>query len=310
VTRPIALLVITVVLVWPIRALLVRARWTELAPRAAIVLWQSIGLAVGVALLGACFELVSFSSPGPGKLRHVSDFTSSLVATHASRAVGPNELFGLTAGLIIATLFLGSLVVRAVGQSRARARQRLLIDLVGTERAGIPGTLVVEHPRATVFSLPGLRPRVVLSSGAIDALSSDELAAVLAHERAHLRARHDLALLPFRSLASVLPRCRALAAVNENVATLIEMAADDRALRECAPSALARALCTLATAEMAPVALGTTQNGTTQNGTARRVERALAGRRGTRLLVCGSVCSALAVVALPLVALLAPLGGR
>jgi Zn-dependent protease with chaperone function len=305
VSRPVALLLIAVVLAWPARAVLLRARWTAMAPRAAIVLWQAIGLALGVAVLGACVELVRSSPAGiPGR-RHVTDFTSALAPAAPHRPVSPGELFGLTAGLLLATLLLGSLAVRAVGLARSRARQRLLIDLVGTEHAAMPGALVVEHDRATAFSLPGRRPRVVVSRGALDVLGSDELAAVLAHERAHLHARHDLVLLPFRSLAAALPRSRALAAVRDDVATLVEMAADDRALRECEPYVLARALCALATAGAPAEARSGTASGTTQ-----RVERALARRPNARLLACGSACSALGVLALPLVALLGPFGGR
>jgi len=305
VIRGFALAVIAVVLVWPVRALLLRARWTELTPRAAIVLWQAVGLAAGVALFGACFELASSASPNPGRRQNITDLTASFAAAHASRAVSPNGLFGLTAGLIIAILLVGSLVVRAVGLSRARARQRMLIDLVGTTRTGVPGALVLEHPQATAFSLPGLRPRVVVSSGAVNALADDELAAVLAHERAHVRARHDLVLFPFRSLAWILPRSRSLAAVSDQVSTLVEMAADDRAFRECEPKALARALCRLSSTAVLPVGLAATASGTT-----RRVERAFAGRQRAWLLTCGSACSALGVLALPLLVLFAPSGGR
>ena len=41
---------------------------------------------------------------------------------------------------------------------------------------------------------------IVISAGTLDLLDADELAAVLAHERAHLRERHDLVLLPFTAL--------------------------------------------------------------------------------------------------------------
>jgi Zn-dependent protease with chaperone function len=305
VTRLIVLVGIAVILVWPIRAVLLRARWTELVPRAAILLWQAIGLAVGVALLGACFVVAFSWSPSGGQRRRVSDFTNSTLAAHTSPEVSSNLLFGLTAGLVILTLVILSVVVRVVGLSRTRSRQRLLIDLLGDQIAGMPWALVLDHPRAAAFSMPGLRPRVVVSSGAIDALASDELAAVLAHERAHLRARHDLVILPFRSLAAALPRCRALGAVSRSVASLLEMAADDKALRECGPNALARALCTLATADSSPM---TVAPGT--DGTARRVERALAVRQGSKLLACGSAFSALGVLAAPIVVLFAPLGLR
>jgi Zn-dependent protease with chaperone function len=305
-TRALVLALIAVLLLWPIRVALLRARWTEIAPRAAIVLWQSVGLALGVAFLGACFELGSSSSAAVGPRRAVTDFTASQLRPAASTGMRPSELFGMTAGLIVATLLLGSLVVRAVGIARARARQRVLIDLVGTERDGLPGTVIVDHPLATAFGLPGLKGRVVVSSGAIEKLSVEELQAVLAHERAHLHAHHDLVLFPFRSLASSLPESRSLAAVSSRVGTLVEMAADNRALRECEPDALARALCTLAGAGVPPVA----ESASAATRMNQRIERALGVRRRSKVFALGSVFAAAGIVALPLAVLFAPLSGR
>jgi hypothetical protein len=54
---------------------------------------------------------------------------------------------------------------------------------------------------------------------------------VLAHERAHVRARHDLVLIPFTSLRRAFPRSRVIARAQWTVALLIEMMADDHALR-------------------------------------------------------------------------------
>ena len=131
-TRALVLLAIAILLLWPVRVGLVRARWTEVVPRAGIVLWQSVGLALGIAVVGGCFELASSSGGGAGPRRDVTDFTTGKAALDYSAGMRPGELFGLTAGLIVLTLLLGSLIVRAVGISRARARQRVLIDLVGT----------------------------------------------------------------------------------------------------------------------------------------------------------------------------------
>jgi Zn-dependent protease with chaperone function len=304
-TRAFALGVIAVLLLWPVRVGLLRARWTEIAPRAAIVLWQSVGLAVGVALLGACFELASASSTGAGPRRTVTDFTASQPRIPSSTGMRPSELFGMTAGLILVTLLFGSLVVRAVGTARTRARQRVLIDLVGTEREELPGAVVLDHPRAAAFAVPGLRGRVVLSSGALDTLTPDELRAVLAHERAHLRAHHDLVLLPFRSLASSLPDSRSLAAVSSRVGTLVEMAADNRALRECEPGALARALCALADGGIPGL-----ESDSAVSRLNQRIERALGVSRCSRVFAFGSVLAAAGIVAMPIVVLVAPLSGR
>jgi Zn-dependent protease with chaperone function len=305
-TRAMALVLIAILLIWPVRVALLRARWTEIAPRAAIVLWQSVGLALGVALVGACFELGSSSSTAVGPRRAVTDFTASQPRLPSSTGMRPSELFGMTAGLIVVTLLLGSLVVRAVGIARTRARQRVLIDLVGTECEGLPGAVILDHPLATAFGLPGLKGRIVVSRGAIDTLSPDELQAVLAHERAHLHAHHDLVLFPFRSLASSLPESRSLAAVSSRVGTLVEMAADNRALRECEPGALARALCALADAGVSPVP----ENASAVTRMNQRIERALGVRRRSKVSAFGSFLAAAGIVVLPLAVLFAPLSGR
>ena len=238
-TRVAVLLAIALLLAWPVRARLVRARWTALAPRAAIVLWQAIGLAFGVAVLGACFELACSPSDGVGLWARITDLVGALVANRPAHALTPGQLFGLTAGLLIATPLFTAVAPRAVRFVRARDHHRMLVDLVDDEWVGTTNVLVLEHPQAIAYSLAGMHSRVVVSSGAIEALSDDEILAVLAHERAHLHARHDLVLLPFRSLSSVLPASEVLAAVNRHVRGLIEMAADDSARRECEPGALA-----------------------------------------------------------------------
>jgi hypothetical protein len=84
---------------------------------------------------------------------------------------------------------------------------------------------------------------VVISTGALGALSRAELAAVLAHERAHARERHHLALLPFAALRRLAPRWRTPGAVFGAVALLLEMRADDVARRGQSAEALAAALC-------------------------------------------------------------------
>jgi Zn-dependent protease with chaperone function len=82
----------------------------------------------------------------------------------------------------------------------------------------------------------------VFSAGALDLLDQAELAAVLAHERAHLRARHDLVLLPFTALLRAFRWSATARAANKDVALLVEMLADDRARRLRPARELATAL--------------------------------------------------------------------
>ncbi|HEY6495581.1 MAG TPA: M56 family metallopeptidase, partial [Trebonia sp.] len=114
---------------------------------------------------------------------------------------------------------------------RARRRQRTLLQLLAHDDPKVPGALVVDHPAATAYCVPGLRSAIVISAGTLDLLDQAELAAVLAHERAHLRARHDLVLLPFGALLRAFRWSAVALEANRAVALLVEMMADDRALR-------------------------------------------------------------------------------
>jgi len=100
----------------------------------------------------------------------------------------------------------------------------------------------VDSPAAAAYCVPGLRSRIVVSAGTLALLDAAELAAVLAHERAHLRARHDLVLLPFCALRQAFPRSRLVRQAHAEVALLVEMLADDRVLRHRPARELATAL--------------------------------------------------------------------
>ena len=71
---------------------------------------------------------------------------------------------------------------------------------------------------------------------------------MLAHERAHLRERHDLVVLPFTALRRAFGWSQICADAHQSVALLIEMLADDRALRARPARALAGALARFGTA--------------------------------------------------------------
>jgi len=101
---------------------------------------------------------------------------------------------------------------------------------------------VVDHPAAAAYCVPGIRSRIVISAGALDLLDQAELAAVLAHERAHLRERHDLVVLPFTALLRAFRWSAVAREAHAAVALLVEMLADDRALRHRPARELATAL--------------------------------------------------------------------
>ena len=104
---------------------------------------------------------------------------------------------------------------------------RFLRNCEGRE-SGIDRQTVWIVPGNGVLALAGiLRPRLLISSQAIEQLSSGELAVVLRHENAHLRSRDNLKRLLIRLAPPVFSRLRAL---EKAWAKYAEWAADDQAV--------------------------------------------------------------------------------
>jgi Zn-dependent protease with chaperone function len=229
-----------------------RARWPWRMPRTAIVLWQALGLAWGVASIGA---LVGFAVSPYGH-----GIAGGLRGAGAGAAAGRLDfphLVALLAGLALAAVLFIMQGCATYGVVRARRRHRALLNLVAHGEPSVPGALVVDHPAAAAYCVPGVRSsKVVVSAGTLALLDRAELAAVLAHERAHVRERHDLVLLPFTSLRQVFPRLGLVARSLGAVELLIEMTADDRAQRHRAPRELATALLRFAAAHPADAPSG------------------------------------------------------
>lgn len=235
------------VLVCPIPALLARSTWPQRAPAAGLVLWQAIGLTSGLAGIGAGFALAVLPLhphllPGLGRL------ASQTLAGRPLAGLGVVNLIGLAWAVALTGRLAGGLVIAAIRTLRSRARQRRLVDMVARPYPPSRHARVLDHPAAMAYCLPGLlRPRVVLSAGTLHLLDDQQVAAVLAHENAHTRARHDLVVLPFRALYSALPWVPWVARAHQAVTMLIEMLADDRACRSHQRRVLATALVEVAT---------------------------------------------------------------
>jgi Zn-dependent protease with chaperone function len=228
---------------------LAAARWPRRSPAAAIVLWQALGLGWGLAAIGALAGLGvadARSGVAKGVFALVSRVLSGRQAPAGTRRLLAGilglRLLALAAGLVLLLLLCWVTVAAFAAVLRARRRQRLLLSLLAHGDPKVPGALVVDHPAATAYCVPGLRSRIVISAGALALLDQAELAAVLAHERAHLRARHDLVLLPFTALLRAFHWSAVAREAHAAVALLVEMLADDRALRHRPARELATAL--------------------------------------------------------------------
>ena len=225
------------------------------------------------------------------------------IGGHGDPAAGTQVLDqALRAGVLVVRL-VSVFTVSAVRTLRARHRNRVLVDLVATRNPLLPRTRVVDHDVPLAYCLPGLRPRVVLSRGVLDLLREDEVRAVLAHEDAHVVHRHDLVVLPFAAFGSTFPRLRPVSTASEQVALLVEMLADDRAVRSHPPEVLARALYKVGTASVPSGGLGATAD-----GVLLRAQRLVSPLPALSWLELAAVAVAtVAVLALPALCLLLPL---
>ena len=157
-------------------------------------------------------------------------------------------VFALT--VLVGVRLVVAVVRVAIATRRRRAHHRMLVDLLGVAHDSAPPRPVrgpascassdVAQPLA--YCLPGVRSRVVVSEGTLSSLDDAEVAAILTHERAHLRARHDLVLEAFTAVHAAFPRFVRSASALDAVRLLIELLADDAAVRAAGPTPLARAL--------------------------------------------------------------------
>jgi Zn-dependent protease with chaperone function len=217
------LLLFGVALAEPLSRMLARARWPSRDPVGGLLVWQAVGLAGGLALLGAgvVYGLAPLGPSLPAALAALTD------ADRAAPVLGVDHVLALVAAGVLAVRLVGVLVVVAVRTLLARRRHRDLLDLLGTPWPAVPGARVLDHPVPVAYCLPGLRSRLVVSAGVLDTLDPHGVRAVLAHEQAHLRERHDLVVLPFVAWGATAPFVRGMVCAQVAVAALIEMRADD-----------------------------------------------------------------------------------
>ena len=95
-----------------------------------------------------------------------------------------------------------------------------------------------------------------MTTGALRCLDDRQLEAVLAHERAHLSGRHHLVLTFASALQEAFPAVGFFAVAARQIGELIEVAADDAAIRREHRLTLAGALLAVATAGVPAGALG------------------------------------------------------
>jgi Zn-dependent protease with chaperone function len=273
------------------------------------LLWQALGLASGLAAVGTLLGLAMPAS-NIGVVRstlHVATLFRTgglfglfrVAGTFWAKGTVPTivvamRLACLAAGLALFASLCWVLFAAGCAVLQARRRQRVLLTLLAHGDPKVPGALVVDHPTAAAYCLPGLRSHIVVSVGTLQLLGHGELAAVLAHERAHLRERHDLVLLPFTALRRAFPKSATCTDAHHAVALLVEMLADDRALRTRPTRELVSALVRFGTAGTCPAPAGALA--AAEGEVAARVTRLLQPVRPLPAVAVAAICLAAALL--------------
>lgn len=293
--------------------LLVQARWPEREPVLALGLWQCLVVSV---LLCCALGLALAASAALPSVRDLLFASAPRQVVEAYGFTGA-EGWGAAAAVLLAYggLHTAMALTREVWLARAaRSRRQAELALLAPElppaaaayeRAGEGGRerlVVLENVQPAAWSLPGPEVRLVVTTGALRLLSDQELAAVLDHERGHVRARHHWLLQCAEALAAGFPGVAVFGAFRDEVGRLVELAADDAASRRHGRLATALALVEL---NHARGVFGATPAQLAE--VPRRVDRLLAGEPrlpvGHRLRLTAAGLTALGV---PVLLTLAP----
>jgi hypothetical protein len=272
--------------------LLARARWTDRAPVAGVLLWQSQTLTAVLCALG-----VVLAAP--------EEVARAAGARHPETVAA--LLFSLAVAATIVIRLIVSLV-RVSSRARARrARHRMLVDLLDRverhEGLGGAEVRVLDGALPLAYCVPGREPRVVLSDGVLQTLDREQVDAVLAHERAHLRHRHELVMESFTAFYRAVPGPLRSKAPLDAVHLLLEMVADDAARRRTGSAPLRAALARLIDA--VPLAEEVTADPEGESRR-RRLARLDGPDRSSAALGAAGVTAATGLLVLPTVIVVVP----
>jgi len=217
-------LALAVVVVAP--RVLTRSAWTIDRPRTALVAWSvavllgALGFVVGIALV------VLANRP---------------ITDPFGLAESPTR--GLNVGVAVLAVIAFVIAVRVRPGAEHRAVREAMRSGAAPHRE-IDGTIVavVEADHALACAVPGRSGGVLVSTGLADRLRTDELEAVVAHERAHLRQRHAAAVAVAESIERAVPWIPGARAMARSTRVLVEFAADDAAARRIGRDAVRRAV--------------------------------------------------------------------
>ncbi|MSR97307.1 M56 family metallopeptidase [Arthrobacter sp. BL-252-APC-1A] len=233
---------LAVILAWPVPVFLSRAKWPARSPFTAMVLWQSIALAGGLSMIGAMLTW-GLEPIGDNLAQGLSGLWDILMQRRSVASLGLVHVFAISAAVLLSVHLVFTLLLTYYRIVTGRRRHRDMLNLLSSPSVDTPATVVIPHPSPVAYCLPGGAKSVtVLSDGLMDILTESELSAVLTHEKAHLSQHHHLLLWAFAAWRAALPWLPTSQLAQHAVNELIEMLADDEALKRVDRPTLIRAV--------------------------------------------------------------------
>ncbi|MGW2014488.1 M56 family metallopeptidase [Streptomyces sp. NPDC001927] len=243
-TAAAALVAYAIVVGVAVPRLMVRSSWPYRAPALGAAVWLALMVSFTLATALATSHLATPTEhlhAGLVGLLHACGIGTEAPAPDPSTA----DQLALAMPFAVIIAFVGSFFFHLARAAMVRARHRDRLDKVAVRCDRLRAS-VLPHGTPAAYCLPGFRSRVVVSDTAVRLLAEEQLGAVLEHERAHVSGRHHVLIAAAEAFASVFPWVPLARRAREQMAVLLEMIADDRALRSHSDEMLATALYELA----------------------------------------------------------------
>ena len=205
---------------------LTSAAWTIDRPRTALGAWCGSVLVGVVAFVAGVTVVVLDGRPATDPFG-IADSPSG----------------GMHLGVAVAAVLAFVIAVRVrPGSDHEAVRAAIRTGAAPATRIDGTRVAIVDADHALACAVPGRSGGVLLSTGLAARLADDELQAVVAHEAAHLRERHDLLVGVAESIERAVPWVPGARAMARSTRVLVELAADDAAARRVGRDALRRAV--------------------------------------------------------------------
>jgi len=210
--------------------------WALRPPRLSVALWHAAAASVVIAVVVAGIACTT----SPGMIQ--ACFAAILGHTGAA------GILTVAAALIAPGMLVARLTAVAATDMRKRRAERSrhieLLSVLGRHDTRL-GVTVIPGRTPAAYCVPGT-DRVVLTGATLDVLDRAELQAILAHEHAHLAGRHHLLVAWAGVLARAFPGVPIFRSLLPATTDLVELLADDHAVRRAGRVGLVGAIAAFA----------------------------------------------------------------